>query len=90
MANRVRLNHKGFRAIRSAPKLVRLEERIGKGIADRANAGLEKDGYIVESKEGAPRPQGRHRVTVYTGTPEAMKDNATNNTLLREFFNARR
>ncbi|ANA85717.1 neck protein [Gordonia phage Cozz] len=88
-AGTVRLNRKGFREIRSAPKLIRKIDKITGGIADRANANLDEPGYKTSSQEGAARPQGRHRGTVITATQEAKEDNANNNTLLKEFYRAR-
>ncbi|ADX42595.1 hypothetical protein [Gordonia phage GTE2] len=89
MANRVRLNRKGFREIRSAPRLVAKIDKITSGIADRANRNLDEPGYKTSSVEGAARPQGRHRGTVITATQEAKEDNAANHTLLKEFYRAR-
>ncbi|QGH76640.1 hypothetical protein PBI_QUASAR_11 [Gordonia phage Quasar] len=86
-AGTVRLNRKGFREIRSAPKLIHKIDQITGGIADRAN--LDEPGYKTSSQEGAARPQGRHRGTVITATQEAIEDNANNNTLLKEFYRAR-
>ena len=63
---KVRLNRKGFREIRSAPRLVAKIDKITSGIADRANQNLDEPGYLTSSVEGAARPQGRHRGTVIT------------------------
>jgi len=89
MASRVRLNRAGFRKIRSAPRLVAKIDKITGGIADRANQNLTEPGYMTSSIEGAARPQGRHRGTVITATQEAKEDNASNHTLLKEFYRAR-
>ncbi|WKW85076.1 hypothetical protein SEA_HORSERADISH_12 [Gordonia phage Horseradish] len=88
-AGSVRLNRKGFREIRSAPRLVAKIDKITSGIADRANQNLDEPGYMTSSVEGAARPQGRHRGTVITATQEAKEDNAAHNTLLKEFYRAR-
>jgi hypothetical protein len=51
-------------------------------IASEANA-TGAGTYVVGSRPGAARPQGRHRTSVVTGDARAMIDNARNNTLLR-------
>lgn len=91
---RVTLNNRGFRQVRSAPKLVREIDKITSKMADEANSYLDDDGsdnrgYQTSSVEGAARPQGRHRGTVITATQEAIEDNAENNRLLKVMMNAR-
>ncbi|WNN95740.1 hypothetical protein SEA_FRIBS8_12 [Gordonia phage Fribs8] len=93
-AGRVTLNNRGFRKVRSFPKLVREIDRITGKMADDANSyldddGSDKKGYQTSSVEGAARPQGRHRGTVITATQEAIEDNAENNRLLKVMMNVR-
>lgn len=98
MANkggRVTLNNRGFRQVRSFPKLVRELDSIVSEIADEANSHLDHDdtngkGYETSSVEGAARPYGRRRATVITATQQAIEDNANNNRLLKGLMNVRR
>ena len=75
--------------MRSLPKLVALLENISGNIADRANEQLDEEGYFTGSRQGARKPYGRWRTSVVTGTGEAMRDDAKNNTLLRELNGSR-
>ena len=70
--------------IRRMPKVIALLEDISGKIADRANEQLDEEGYFTGSRQGARKPYGRWRTSVVTGTGEAMRDDAKNNTLLRE------
>ncbi|UVK63906.1 hypothetical protein SEA_BUTTON_12 [Gordonia phage Button] len=85
----VRLNRKGFRAIRSAPGMKAKNDELARKIADACNEHIDGDGYRTSSVEGADRPYGRHRATVITATAEAQADNAKNHTLLKEFYSVR-
>ena len=75
--------------IRRMPTLIRKLEQISQGIADRANDNLDEPGYFTGSRQGARRRFGRWRTSVVTGTGEAMRDDARNNTLLRELRRSR-
>ncbi|WP_306365442.1 hypothetical protein [Nocardia sp. CC227C] len=87
MPIRVRHNIAGYYALRSEPGVVADLEARGQRVL--AAAGGEAAGYGMDSRQGAKRPQGRWRVSVVTNTPEAMLDNAENNTLLRAMGAAR-
>lgn len=52
-------------------------------------AGGHAAGYATSERQGEKRPQGRWRVNVYTATRAARRDNAQNNTLLRNLNRAR-
>jgi hypothetical protein len=67
--------------LRSEPGVVADLERRAQAIL--AACGGTEAGYAVGSEQGARRPQGRWRVAVYTRTNEAKRDNAVNNTLIR-------
>jgi len=79
----------GLYEMRSLPKLVALLEGVTEKIADRANEQLDEEGYFTGSRQGVRRPYGRWRTSVVTGTGEAMRDDAKNNTLLRELNGSR-
>lgn len=92
MANKLKLNIKGFKEIRRAPGVVADLDRRAKNIADAANAeaGLGDEGYRTSSMQGAERPQGRWRDTVITATEAAMGDNAKHNRLVKKMLDAGR
>ena len=75
--------------MRRLPTVVALIEKAADNIADRANDQLDEEGYFTGSRQGARRPYGRWRASVVTGTAEAMRDDAANNTLLRELNGSR-
>jgi hypothetical protein len=82
----ITVKHKigGYYRLRSAPKVVALEEGAANDVARRANAQLKGGkGFAVSSRQGAKRPQGRWRVTVAAVSPYARRANAKHNILLR-------
>ncbi|WP_342800974.1 hypothetical protein [Nocardia sp. No.11] len=73
--------------IRRAPGVQRdLERRARKVLAA---AGGEAAGYMMSTTQGEKKPQGRWRAAVFTSNFKAIKDNARNNTLVRNFGAAR-
>jgi hypothetical protein len=73
----VKWKMRGFKDLRSTPKLVALLEQKGNAVAAASG-----DGYTVNSSQGRSWPFGRWRVTVGTGSDAAIRDNAANNTLI--------
>lgn len=71
---RVKLNNKGFRALRSAPGVIADLERRGRAVA--AAAGTD---YQMSSQTG----KTRHRVGITTGSMDAKEETARKATLLR-------
>lgn len=57
-------------------------------VADAANQGLDKPGYLVSDEGGEPLNKRDYSATVITATAEAMRDNAKENTLVRQFHRA--
>lgn len=72
---RVKHHHKGYREIRTSPGAQRMTMEQAQRIAGAAG-----DGYVAESTTS---PRNRARAAAITGTYRAMKDNSSNNTLLR-------
>lgn len=70
----IKWNLPAFRAMRYDPATIGALRRAGRAM--QASAG---PGYEMSEYRGASRP----RVTVITGTAEAMRDNARNATLAR-------
>ncbi|ATL65140.1 hypothetical protein [Nocardia terpenica] len=71
-------NKNAFYNLRRGPKVVRELESRGRRIAAAAG-----DGFAVDSHQGARRPEGRWRVTVFAATAKAKRRNATDNTLVK-------
>lgn len=68
--------------IRSSPAVAAHLEAVAQAVCDAANA--EGEGtYVVGSRQGLRRPQGRWRATVVTADYKAMRDNLRHNTLLK-------
>jgi len=86
---KIKVKDSALYEIRRLPKVVALLEDISGKIADRANEQLDEEGYFTGSRQGARKPYGRWRTSVVTGTGEAMRDDAKNNTLLRELNGSR-
>lgn len=78
----IKWNLKGFRVLRTDPKVRADLEARAERIADAAG-----EGYVTDS--GITRGRGRARASVRTGTPESMEDNAKNNTLIRSLDRGR-
>lgn len=53
-----------------------------KRVADAANAGLDRDGYLVSTQGDDPLKKRDYSATVITATEDAMYDNAKHNTLI--------
>lgn len=87
--NSIRFNKDGFKKIRRAPGVKAKLERMAKAVADGCNEGVENKGYKTSSVQGAEKPQGRWRTTVITSDAESQKDNAANNTMVRNMNKAR-
>lgn len=80
---RIEWNLQAFKEFRSAPGVRADLERRGRAILEAC--GGEAEGYGMSSEQGAARPEGRWQVDVGTITPEAMVENAHENTLVRNF-----
>ncbi|AER47568.1 neck protein [Mycobacterium phage DS6A] len=99
MAGRVRLKfHKGgWNNLVSEVVETEGVDRM-KRVADAANEALARskyrdnktpDGYRVGTEgDGKQLAKRSFRATVITATPQAMRDNAKNNTLVNEFYRA--
>lgn len=75
---RIKWNLDGFRQIRVAPRVQAHIAQLAAEIATRAG-----DGYETRPVETGEGRTARARVAVLTGTDEARRDNARNQTLLR-------
>lgn len=73
-STKVVLNHHGFRALLKSPELAAGLEDLASGIA--ANAG---EGYAADTYQASTRVVA----SAYTATPEAIRHEAKNNTLLK-------
>ena len=71
---RIELNSEGVRELLRSPEMAAICREHAKAIADRAG-----EGYIVTTYTGASRVNA----SVITETPEAMRENLKNNTLLK-------
>lgn len=81
MPTRLEVHNQGLYALRRDPAIRADLERRGRAILNAC--GGEAEGYALSSGQGARNPQGRWRVGVVTTTNGAIRDNATNNTLVR-------
>jgi hypothetical protein len=81
-------NNKGFYDVRRMPKLVDLLEEKAEKIAAEANSNLSNPGdhYRTGSRQGARRPQGRWRTSVFTATEYAKRADAKHNLLLKALY----
>jgi hypothetical protein len=77
--DKVKLNNAGFRKLRTLPKVQADLLRRGERIAQASGPGYRA--------EAAPS-KNRARVTVFPDTPQAVRDNAENNTLVRNLDEA--
>lgn len=84
MAGTLKIKHNlaAYRAIRSAPRVRGALENIATSIANTCNHGSKTNGYRTSSRQGQGRAP-RWRTTVITATHEAIVDNATRNTLIK-------
>lgn len=87
MPIRVKHHVEAYYQLRREPGVVAGLEQRGGAVLNAV--GGEEAGYSMGSQQGAKRPQGRHRVSVAAVTPEAKRDNAKHNTLLRGMDAAR-
>ncbi|MFD4438988.1 hypothetical protein ACFWPK_04320 [Nocardia sp. NPDC058519] len=71
---------------RGAGVVAEVEKRADQVLAA---AGGEDAGYKRGTTQGAKRPQGRWRATVYTYNGKGIRDNAANHTLQRSIDSAR-
>jgi len=71
---RIELNSAGIREMLRSDEMQALLGEKAMEIAARCGAGYESDIYLTP---------GRAVASVFTATPEAAKDNAANNTILR-------
>lgn len=78
---RIEWNMPGFRALRTDPAVVADLRRRAENIAAACG-----EGYIAEAN---PAPRRRARAAVITATGKAIRDNAENNTLLRNLGRGR-
>lgn len=79
-------NNRGFYDVRRMPKLIDMLEGFAEEKAAKANAELGEDGYGTGSQQGARRPQGRWRTSVFTRSEHAKRHNAKHNTLLKVLY----
>ncbi|NQE88507.1 hypothetical protein [Nocardia terpenica] len=77
-------NTNAFYNLRRGPKVVRELESRGRRVAAAAG-----DGFAMRSAQGARRPEGRWRVTVFPATANAARRNARDNTLVKALNSAR-
>ena len=71
---RIELNREGVRQLLRSEDLGEKLERLAEEISGRCGEGYEHDRKLMPTRVIA---------SVYTGTPEAKKDNLQNNTILR-------
>lgn len=72
---KLKLNNAGFRALRTSPEVVDFNRKQAESLAARCGPGYE----VAESPS-----KNRSRFVVFPATPEAIADNARNNTLIRQ------
>ena len=77
----IRYNSGAFEAIRRSPEVDALLTQTAEKIRAACGAGYETD--------GATPGESRSRAGVWTQTPEAMMDNAANNTLVNSLDQGR-
>lgn len=95
MANKplkIKWNRGALRGIRygdTAPKVRSTLEDWSERIAATANGGISSDGYRTSSRPGRRVKQGRWRTTVITANGEAMRDNMSQNRLVKTLFSTK-
>ena len=83
MANsQLRWNPNALYEVRSSPGVAATVEGVAQRVCDIANS-EGKGTYVLGSRQGAKRPQGRWRATVVTADWMAMRNNMRHNTLIR-------
>ncbi|MFT4125081.1 MAG: hypothetical protein QM662_02470 [Gordonia sp. (in: high G+C Gram-positive bacteria)] len=87
MAVRIEWNRSALYEMRSDPALVAAEVAAAQRVCDEANR-IGKGTYVVGSRQGAKRPQGRWRTSVVTADAQAMAHNAKHNVLIRAMGSA--
>ena len=84
MTTEVKWRRGCFYDLRREPGVIAALENHGRHIVNRANATLKEGaGYRMSSRQGAKKPKGRWRVTVYTASTHAKRSNAKHNTLIK-------
>jgi hypothetical protein len=68
------------------PRMQNVADACNEQMAERSERGLNEPGYVVSVEGGKPLQEHDYRATVITGTNQAMRDNAENNTLLQNFY----
>ena len=84
----MKVKHKvgGYYKVRSAGGVVAFLEGAAEDVAKRANAQLKGKGgkgFVMSSRQGAKRPQGRWRTSVAAVSPYAKRANAKRNILIK-------
>ena len=74
MASGFKLNSKGVRDLLRSEDMQKILEEHADDIIQKLDTGYEKDTFIGENRANA---------SVWTKTPEAVRDNSENNTLLK-------
>jgi hypothetical protein len=90
---RFKPNNRGFYDVRRMPKLIELLEEKAEKVAAEANSNLrDPEGYagvehfMTGSRQGARRPQGRWRTSVFTATEYAKRADAKHNLLIKALY----
>ncbi|GAA2071663.1 hypothetical protein [Williamsia deligens] len=79
---RIEWNDEALYDVRRDPNLIELERETAQRICDEANR-IGSGTFMVGSRQGERRPEGRWRTTVYTADAKAMASNARHNVLIR-------
>lgn len=83
----VKMNIPGFYELRSQPGVV--ADLVGRGKRVQSVASSDGGKYVMGSRQGAKKPQGRWRVDVSTGDYRTRVKNRKHNSLLRGLDAAR-
>lgn len=89
---RIDMKTGALKKLRYMNETVKMLERQGDRVKDRANTGLGtsediEPGFRMSSQPGTPRPSGRHRVTVAAVSIHARRHDRKHNTLLKSLGN---
>lgn len=83
---RITYNMAGYRAIRKSPGVTARVKELVEGIAADCNASADVDGgYEAKVSQG----RGRSRGAVITTNAKAIRDNARNNTIIKQASKSR-